>query len=325
MTEPVLTGIRWSDAVICPRRAVYQGLNIPAEPYSEETLGYFRRGRILGRVIAEELAERLVEQGRPAGKAEVEVPWPAANPIATGHADYYIPDETTIVENVSNADCHLPPHKAVQAAGYAINHPTATAALVRSVDPSSYREVGHPIDFEGLRPMVEAIQAEVVAGVKDGVIPDRFRPLRRDLETGELGFGDEVESPMSQPCRDCPFRRECWKSWEPYPVGKLPEKYDADLERLAELEDKLGRVKKGLKSETDERDALRDKLEGMMVEGGRYRGGDVEVRWTEVAPRRSFRLGDYETAGHELPEDAKPFVSEGGGYRRWTVKRVERS
>lgn len=307
MATRVLTGPRWSSAVQCSRRAVYEGLGIAGEPFSAETLGYFRRGRLLGETFARDINDQLVEQGRPEALLELEVPWPNPETIGTGHADLFIPDEGRIVEIVSSADCDLPAHKPVQAAGYALNWPDAKAATVLAIDPSSLRDQAFPVDLLGLQDEVHEIEQEVLRGLRDGELPER---------------PEGIESPSQRPCFDCPFRRECWKTWEPWPVGTLPESLNGDLLRLADLEDQISRAKK-VEHLTDERDEIRGKLRGLMVEGGQYRGGGVQVKWTEVAPRRTFRLADYEKTGHTLPPAEQEFVKESGGYDRWTVKRVE--
>lgn len=302
-----LAGPRWSSAVVCSRRAVYEGLGLPREPYSPELLAIFRRGRFIGEAIARDLSASLAEQGRPVGQPEREVPWPARDPIGVGHADYYVPDEAKIVEVVSAANGDLPAHKPLQAAGYALNDPEAQAAVVLVVEPSSFREQAHPVDLDGLADAVAAIEEAVLRGVRDGVLPER--PAH-------------VEHPGMRPCFDCPYRRECWKTWEPFPVGQLPERLHEELVELAELEDEISRSKKIAHLE-ERRAEIRETLKGLMIEGGVYRGGGITVKWTAVAPRRVFRLADFEKTGHELPPDAAEFVSESGGYDRWTVKRKE--
>lgn len=307
--SPDLSGPRWSSAVRCSRRAVYEGLGVQGEPFSEETLSYMRRGRMLGRVLAEELDAQLAAAGRPPGEAERLIPWPASDPIGVGHADYFITDEAEIIENVSSEGCELPGHKALQNAGYVINDPVATKGRVRSIDPSSMADRDYPIDAEGLREQVERIEREVVAGVRDGVLPDR---------------PEGIESPSQGLCFDCPMRRPCWKTWEPPPIGTLPVSVHGDVTRLADLEDEIGRFKKVPHLEA-EREEIREKLVGLMIEGALYRGNGISVKWTGVEGRRSFRLADYEKAGHSLDRGgpAEAFTRVGKGHRHWTVKRLE--
>lgn len=302
-----LTGPRWSSAVQCARRAVYEGVGAPREEATEEQEGYFRRGRLLGLVRAQELDEQLVAAGRPKGQAEREIPWPPDDPVGVGHADYYIPDELELIEVTSTEGCELPAHKVLQLAGYIIFDRLATNGRVLSIDPASLAERAYRIDPETFRDEVERIASQVVAGIRDGVLPDR--PAH-------------VESPTQRPCFGCPFLRECWKHWEPHPVGTLPASVHDDLRRLAELEDDCARYKNVPHLEA-EREEIRDKLAGMMAEGGVYRGGGISVKWTGVEGRRTFRLADYEKAGHRLPDVAEGFINNGKGHRRWTVRRLE--
>lgn len=311
----ILTGPRWSSAVICARRAVYEGTGAPREPISPQLARIFRRGRFIGEAISRDIAASLEEQGRPPGEAEREIPWPRALPIGVGHADHYVPDVKTLIEVVSTADGDLPSHKPKQLTGYVLNDPEAEAGLVLSIDPTTYEERVYPIDVEGLRAEVEEIQARVVHGLKTGKLPGRAM-----TEAGEL-----VESPTQRPCFDCPFRRTCWTGHEPYPVGQLPEKVHADLLRLADLEDRAAadaRVAE-LPEIKEEIGAIREKLRGLLLPGADYRGGDIGIKRSEVKPSRRFSLAKAETAGHAIPDHLLPFVSESGGHDRWHIRRLE--
>ena len=313
--ERVLTGVRWSSAVICPRRAVYEGLGVEGEPWSPQMLSIFRRGRFIGAAIAADIEADLIEQGRPAGVAEREVPWPAADPIGVGHADYLIVDERRIIEVVSSVGCELPRHKALQGAGYAINDPDADEATVLSIDPSSYVEKPYPLDIDGLIDDVLEIEQVVVNGIRTGEIPRRaMRPN---------GY-DEVEGPNEHPCFECPFKRRCWSTWEPWPSVELPESMIPKLERLAALEDYLATRKKEKEPEADaERKALRAQVRARMMPGVRYSAGGIRVHFVEVAATRRFSLADAEKAGHTLPESLQAFITESGAHERWTVRRTD--
>lgn len=307
----ILTGARWSSAVVCPRRAVYEHQGAPRADWSAETLSMFRRGRFIGRAIAEDMDESLREQGRPVGEHEREVKWPAEDPFATGHADYYIPDERTIVEVVSTADCALPAHKAVQAAGYALNDADADAGMVLSIDPSTYMERTYPLDLEGLREEVERVEWLVTGGVRTSHLPRRA-----------MVDGGEVESPSQRPCFGCPYMEHCWKGHEPYPVGSLPETLHEAVVELADLEDQISRFKKVPHLE-ERRQVIRDRLRGQMIPGAKYRGAGIQVQFTPVAPSRRFSLSAFEKAGHEMSGPAVEFVTESGGFDKWTVRRLE--
>jgi hypothetical protein len=308
VSTATLAGPRWSSAVLCPRRAVYEGLGYPREPDPPELAGVFRRGRFIGAAVAADLDESLREQGRPVGQAEREIPWPPETPVGTGHADYFIPDEARIVEAVSTKGCDLPPHKAVQGAGYALADPEAEAATVLSIDPNDYSERAYPLDLDGLRDEVEAIWDTVLGHLRAKAIPPR---------------PEHLEHPGQRPCFDCPFRRTCWAGFEPLPAPRLPERLHDDLRRLADLEDEIARAKQ-VDHLTSERDEIRERLAGLLEDGVDYIGGGIRVKRTPVKGRRSFGLSAFEKAGHRLPPEAQEFVTESGGYDRWTVRREER-
>lgn len=308
-----LTGPRASSAVICPRRAVYEGLGIEREPNTPAQEGYFRRGRFMGLAMAHDLQALLAERGRPPAELEVEVPWPKDDPIGVGHADAYVTDTLTIVEYVSSVGCDLPRHKPLQAGLYALHHPEATSAVVISVDPSSFAEQAYPLDLEGREEEVERIVDTVVRGVRDGELPERA--MRQNGE-------GVVEGPSEWPCFDCPFRRTCWKEWEPWPTAELPDSYAPKALRLAELIDLLARYKQEPEAEREQKE-LRAELRARMSPGVTYTCAGLTLRFTEVAPSRRFSLSDAEKAGHALPEHLEAFVTESGGHERWTVRRSE--
>lgn len=305
MSTAMLSGVRWSTAVRCSRAAAYQALGVEALPYSPETERMFLRGTQLGRAMAESVAAGLEAQGRTA-LAEVECPWPREEPIGVGHADLHIPDESTVIEVYSTTDGSFPRMKALQGVGYALSL-EAQQVKVLAVHPSSYEERVYPVNVEALRPEVEAIMAEVVGAVRDGVIPERLN-------------GAPNAHPGQFQCQDCPFRRTCWEGWQPPPAGRLPG-MDEDLRRLAEVSDQLTRIKRATDLEA-ERDAIRERIAPMMEAGQDYIEGGVKVRRTQVAGRRSLSLSAMEAAGYSLPPEIAEFVTEGKPFDKWTVKEL---
>lgn len=306
MTTTTLSGPRWSSAVVCARAAVYQGLGIDGDPYSDATERRFGRGRRIGRVIADEIADTLTAQGR-AANVEVECPWPRENPVGVGHADVTIPDESKVIEAVSTAGCALPEHKALQAVGYAdsLGYENAT---VLSVDPHTGDERVYPLNIAELLPRVRAIQDAVVAGLNGGPLPDRMN--------------GSPATPGAYPCDDCPFRRRCYDGWAPPPAGSLPDHAD-DFDRLGAIEIAIKKAGKEGKALEAERDEIRARLAPHLVDGMDYIEAGVRVRRTPVAGRRSLSFSAMEAAGWSLPPEAEPFVSEGKGFDRWTVSEVK--
>lgn len=304
-TNRVLEGARWSSAVMCSRMASYQALGVEGDPHPEHVERRFGRGRRIGEAMAAEIIETLAAQGRHA-VAEHEVPWPGDDPVAVGHVDIYEVDANHPIEVVSTEGCSLPPNKARQVAGYAVSLGSDRASVV-SVDPKSGESRVYPINVEAFRPEVERIQGEVVAAIRDGVIPDRF----------------EGSHPGAYPCAECPFLVGCMADYTPPPAGTLPGR-GADLMRLLELDTLIRSTPRGdhvLEYEA-ERDEIRESLRGLMSSGEVYIEDGVQVKRTEVSGRRSFAFAAAEAAGYEIPESMRPFITEGKGFDKWTVKEL---
>lgn len=299
-----LTGPRWSAAAICARWCVYGAQGAPAREYTEEELKRFERGKAWGRVIVDGVVARLHRENRRP-RAEEVIPWPRANPIGDGHADCYIPHEGLVIEVVSNAGGNLPPYKAIQAAGYALNHPNATDAVVDSVDTHTGREHMYPLNLVALAGQVETIQAQVLAGL-DGELPERV-----------------CRTPWDGPAQLCPHVEHCFAGWEPTPLDELlVTAGEADLlDRLADLEDSVSDANERVKLLKAQRDELRQKVAPLIEPGTLTQAGNVAVRRTVFEAER-FQLSAAKSAGMNLPKRLDPFrsVSES---ERWTVKRLD--
>jgi hypothetical protein len=306
MSTRILTGVRWSSAVLCPRQAVYQGLGVVGAPPTPQQERVWRRGRFIGEAIAKDVAAVYADAGLEV-IPEAEVLWPAKNPIGTGHADIYVPAEGEIIEVVSTKDAALPAHKALQVSGYVINHPEATRATVLSIDPSSSAERSDPVDVESFRPEVERIQGEVVEGLSVGRMPDRAGAHPGDF-----------------PCFWCAFKDTCWTGVE-YPDPERIEQPDkvTVLQRLADLEDRISIGGKTVEHLKAERDELRAELRPWIRDGKDTVAGGIKVKVTPVAGPERFDLSGARKAGHVLPESLRPFITTGKGYDRWTLKRLQ--
>lgn len=315
-TERILSGPRASSLVMCERRAVYEAIGAKRDETDPAQERIFRRGRRIGQMLAEEIAETLAADGREA-VLEREIPWPYNNPIGVGHADLFIPDERHMVEIVSTKDADLPHYKPRQVAFYVLNDPDAEHATVLSIDPSTNEERSYSIDVEAFRADLTESVMRAIRAINAGRPADAKRALRHD--------GDQVDSPSGFPCFGCPFRRPCWDGWEPDPVGELPAELHAIVERLAAVEDELGRYKAAPSLE-EERAELRERLRGRMKPGTNYRApGFDKIRFTEVSGRRTFSLKDFEAAGHRMPDVAEDFTKTGAGHDRWTITREQGS
>lgn len=296
---------RWSTAAtICTRQAAYQALGFPGDPYPEHVQRRFFRGTVIGREVARVVADEIRAQGRDV-VLEHEQPWPNVEPVGVGHADLYEPGRK-VIELVSSADGSLPQRKPVQAAGYAI-HRGVREADILVVDPSTYETRRVPVDVDGLRPRVEEVEREMVAAVRDGVIPDR----------------DPDKHPGAWPCIECPFvKRGCMDDYSPPPYGRLDGHEDA-VARLAVIEAEASRVRRLSKDLEAERDDIRGRLAGVMDPGVDYVAAGVRVRRTRVDGRRTLSFTELEAAGHRLPDNIAAFVRQSDGHDRWTVKEIE--
>lgn len=302
-TERVLEGSRWSSAVLCARMATFQGLGTEGTPPTPEQERIFRRGRFIGDAIAADVLAMYAEEGVEA-VAEQPVPWPAKDPIGTGHADIYVPAEKHVIEVVSRKDGDLPAYKVLQVVGYAVNLGAARASVL-SIDPSTYAERAYPVEIEAFREQVEDIQSQVVAGL-DGVMPERAGAHPGDF-----------------PCFWCAFRKTCWDGVELEPADRLEQpEHVRLLQRLADIEDQLPVFTNREKELKAERDEIREALEPHITPGRETIAGGIRVKVTPVAGRTSLNLGAMGKTGHFLPENLQPFVTTGAGWNKWTVKRV---
>lgn len=298
-----LTGPRWSSASICARWCVYGAQGAPAREHTDVELERFARGKAWGRVIADGVMARLHREGRRP-RAEEVIPWPKAEPVGNGHADMYIPHEALVVEVVSNAGGTLPEYKAIQAAGYALNHPNAQEAVVDSVDTHTGREHFYPLNLVKLAERVETIEQQVLAGLA-GELPDRV-----------------CRTPWDGPAQLCPHVDHCFADWQAPRLDELlVTAGEADLlDRLAALEDEYGTAKEALDTVKAERDQLREKVAPLIEPGELTVAGDIGIRRTVFTSDR-FSLSDARKAGHNLPKRLDAFVTT-SEQSRWTVRRM---
>lgn len=302
----VLTGPRLSAAVRCPRQAVYQALEVPAEPATPEQERMWRRGHALADVAKTDILQDLALQGRGA-VVEAVIPWPADEPIGEGHADLLIIDEGRVIEITTTQGCDLADHKVLQAVAYAYEHPDASAATVLVIDPVTGAEQAYPIDVDALTHKWIAVRDQVVAGVRDGVLPDRV-----------------CRHPNDGPAMFCPYSGRdghCFQDWAPTVdhVQAAPV-----FQALADIEDQLANA---TPDRVDELKARREEARAEAlahVEAGvEAVAGGVSIRVTDVSEGEGFSLASMRKAGWELPSELEPFVTSRTGHQRWRVRRVE--
>jgi hypothetical protein len=308
MTTPQvdLSGPRWSSAVICARRCVYGARGVPEAEPTDAQVGWRRRGRAWEQIVVDGMAARLAGEGRRPRRQEP-VSWPAGDPVGTGHIDFYVPHERMAIEVVSNAGGQLPDYKALQVAGYALNHEHAEQAVVRSVDTHSGDERIYPIVLDELEPRVREIEAQVVAGL-EGELPSRV-----------------CATPWDGPAQWCPFVEPCFADWTPTPIDELlATRGEATLiAELADAEDLVGTRKAALERAVEKRDELRARVAPLIAPGEPVICDGIRVRRGADYESTSFSLKAAHDAGHNLPKRFDPFVRTSTVSGRWTVKRLD--
>jgi hypothetical protein len=297
-----LTGPRWSSAVICPRRAVYDAQEAPRDPMPERIEGARWRGQVIGKAVAAEIVARWRAQGRRP-RVEVEVPWPSNDPVGIGHMDVWLPSEKRVVEIKTQAACELTAPAALQAAGYALNYKAARHAAVVVVDPVSGLDREYPIHVAGLARKVAEIEQQVVAGVREGELPERV-----------------CRTPADGPALICPYVTWCFADFQ---VEHVPApEMGAAFQRLAEIE----RMMKFSKHETEtlasEREQLRAELRPHLELGVDHVAGGYRVRVIEIPEIERFSLTDYRKAGYEADERMASFVKTQKASERWYLAEI---
>lgn len=302
--EIVFTGARWSSAVVCPRRAVYDHFGAPQTEPSDQVKRWRRRGKAVEQAIRGEIISDLRAQNRRPRREEV-VPWPASDPLGEGHLDCYVPHTREAIEIKSRAGASLDASAALQVAGYCLNHPNAETAQVVSVDPSSFDEVWYPINVEALIPHIRELEQTVVAACGGGDLPDRV-----------------CRHPGEAEGRFCPYAPTCFEGWErPTPDVLL---LDAEAVRLADATDETSRLEREAKAAKERRDALRAELRPHLAAGAELETPSIaKLKRTEIAGRQTLSLTDMASAGYSLPAELEPFKSVGKPSERWTVTRRE--
>lgn len=289
MSAAPLVGVRPSSAAVCPRMAAYQGLGEPAAPRDPELDGYAMRGQQIEDVVA----ERLRREGRRF-RRQVSVPFPRREPFALGHVDFVLPAERTLLEVHSNRGAELEPHKALQLAIYACSRKGTQAAYVVAVDPSSLREQWWPVDFEAMRPQVDAVG----------------EAIRRALD-GQGLPGRTCRHPQDSPGRWCPYRAPCFADWSwPEPV---------ELLLLEDVVAELHAARAERKAAEAREHTAKELLVPFVEPGVEHQVGGFRVKRAARPARDTFSLTDYLAAGHPITDELAPFIHHGSPGEAWYV------
>lgn len=306
-----LKGARWSSAVRCIAKAEYQALGVKGDEAAQDFLiDAFVRGVNAADAWIASQAQLSFDQGKTL-VAEQPIPW-GPDGIWTGHADAILLEDEVVVEAYHAVGGVFREEKALQAAGYALRLGDGARAMLAVLDTTDVDEdegfavTMYPIDVEGLRPQVEAIEQAVT----------------RAYLAGAVNPADKVgDTPMHRECQGCQFREPCWEGWVPPDPVEVPD-LELHLSKLATLRSERSHVRARTKELDEEIDSYQDEIRPYALPGIPVRAGGVEVVRKVMAPRTSFRLSAYLKAGHPLTYPMESFVSESEHEgERWSVVR----
>lgn len=307
LTPEQLEGSRWSSAVICPRRTLYEYHHEPSDKVPKELEGLFWRGKVLGNAYQEKFAEE-----NPGWVVEMDAPWGnfKGEPIGVAHADL---GNVTLQKNieVKTAVRGVQRHAYLQAAGQAVFLGFERAEL-HVIDVASGNTDIIPVNVEAFRDEVEVIVQDITDSLEHNTVLPRV-----------------CDTPGDWRARGCMHRTRCFAGWlgdvdiseEVEQTVHLDE--EETLQQLKALDMEIKDAKKHLENLHGSRDFLREKIRPTLATGVWIPFGDGEwqVRVTEVTGTRSLSVGRMEAAGWDVPPAFSGLVTEGKGYERWSFKR----
>lgn len=300
-----MTGARWSSAVICPRKAVFEHMQVPEDEGDDpRAAGWKLRGNLIAQAVRTQIIDMMKAEGRRP-QFEVEIPWGIPT-VGVGHADIYVPHRHTVVELYTSVGLEIHPRKVLQCAGYVIHHPRAKFGELLIVDPLTGEDRTVPIDAEAHRETVESIVAQVSAGVHDGVIPDRV-----------------CKHPADGPTMFCDKVGYCFAGWTETPLERVGREFEQLADELLDLTERRGLAGKEDAANKARVDEIKNLLAEVIPPDGTARAiGPISVQRTHVPGSTKMSMGDIKKAGVQIPEQLEPFVKHTAGYDRWTVKRL---
>ncbi len=298
------TRVRWSAAARCPRWAVLAGQGVEPEPADEQTHLYWRRGKDIGRYVAERYQAKY---GAENVILEKPVPWE----LGEAHPDVFIRSEGLPVEVKSTAaPSQILDDALMQLAGYVHFDPDAgQAGVLELVDPSTYQR--RPIPFL-LTPDWQARVEERVGVVRDA------------LDGGSERIPDCVcDTPYACRWKGCPYTQVAWEGWQP----PAPVQTDGEIATLARDLYLLKRREREAKEQASLVELERREIQGRLVELGLqpgvvYECGPVAVKRIAVNGRTTYDITAALKAGVVAPELVAPFAKVSSGYDRFDVTRM---
>jgi hypothetical protein len=284
METAVLTGPRWSAIARtgCPRAGVYGAQGSPEESTSDREQARFKLGHVIcNGYRADDVAD--LEAAGHTCTIEMPIPWPASDPVGTGHADLVVDGQhgRLVVEYTTNDDGDPDDAKLLQLIGYANNcgADMATLVVIAIAPRRKGRVYRYAFDLAEHQDLVaRALELEAAAA-----------------EAIRAGRADRVcQHPGDAIGRLCPHAGVCFADWEPTPLDELIG-LDQDLHRLADIKDELAELADQAEPLEDERAEISSRVaryldEGQQVRGGLESDGSCIVAKRIVTRRKTFSM-----------------------------------
>lgn len=306
-----MSGVRWSSAADCARKAVYGGTIEPDREWTDREARIMYRGRSIG---ADYVAWLKAKYGPNAVWREVKVEWA----FGVGHIDAFLRPTRTAIEVLSSkwADDLMVQRKLLQLVGYMEGYPSAKNGCLIVLDPSDFTEERWPVakDTDTYRALVETMRERVAA-------------LERWRDTGELP-ARVCRKPSEAIGHFCRHATTCFEGWEePPPVSVIddPEamRLAADLAK-AKAEERTAKV--AVATWEEERKTCEQKLaalDGVADIEGDIRIGSFVVKRVHVRRKPSLDVKKAEVAGMLNLELLAEFMKPGADYWTTTIERQE--
>lgn len=308
LTPEQLEGARWSSAVICPRRCVYEANEVePSDDLPQALIDIFWRSTVLGNAYQTKYVAE-----NPGWVAEVEAPWgtdPAlGGPIGIGHIDLGNEAASKGIE-VKVLAAKIPKHAYLQITGY-MRFKNWDYGEIHSIDPVNGKVTVTPVDLSHFAEEADAILRTVEESLKLQTLPERV-----------------CNNPGSWQARGCGFRTKCFLGWVSDelelddPEAPVESVAEQSLQSLVSVNQEIRDARRHLQSLEGIRDHLREEVKDL-PRGRWVKFGDgMEVRITPVAGSASLSVSRMREAGWDVPPELQEFVSEGRGHERWTFKQ----
>lgn len=314
--------IRWSSAVNCPRKAVYEAQGAPRrEPWQKE-LNINFRGHSVERDVIDLIAQAncetcrsVVDQGlrslnHPGCYLERQpkIKWPGGYL----HPDAVILEPRTPIEILSSVNLkpELVDRKKRQLAGQIFyDHEAGDMGLLIIANPATMdmEQIPFHLDHEWIT-RVLAVTDEALTALETGTLPERV-----------------CEKPADAIGHFCPFEEHCFEGWEPEPLPEINTSQAAALvgqwysirktERT--YESHIKQLRRGRSDVEAELAAMPE-----FAQPGEYLVGGVKLRREDRRGTRTFNFDRAERDPRIPQELLDEFTKIGRPSTRWEVSAV---